>query len=157
MATGRIVRRIPFDKGEITAMSASADGLTLYCVANHSVWATPVSGDVRAIRRICEGDGVSADPNGEFLAVVVQKEIEAKLYRVPLKWRAPQGSCARRRPEAHAPLGHALTESRRTAAEGAGNVEFVVLSARINRYENRAGDAYCQRCSWRSLRDELDA
>jgi dipeptidyl aminopeptidase/acylaminoacyl peptidase len=90
LATGRIVRRIPFDKGEITAMSAPADGKTLYCVSGHAVWAVPVSPEGGPIRRIADGDGVAADPNGEYLAVVFQKDLVSRLYQVPLNGGAPR-------------------------------------------------------------------
>jgi hypothetical protein len=45
VSTGRITRRIAFDKGRIDAMAASPDGSTIYCVAGGMVWAVPVSVD----------------------------------------------------------------------------------------------------------------
>jgi hypothetical protein len=90
LVTGRIMRRIPFDKGEIISMSAPSDGQTLYCVSAHTVWAVPTTAAGGPIRRIMDGDGVAADPDGGYLAVVSEKETLSRLYRVPLDGGPPK-------------------------------------------------------------------
>ena len=47
LSNGRIVRRIPFDKGRIEQMASSPDGKTLYCAAAGSIWAVTADGEVR--------------------------------------------------------------------------------------------------------------
>jgi hypothetical protein len=82
LATGRIDRRIAFDKGEIQSMTSSPDGKTLYCAAGHAVWAVPVAGG--AAVRIRNGDGVSVDPDGRYLVVIAVEALSTRLYKVPL-------------------------------------------------------------------------
>jgi eukaryotic-like serine/threonine-protein kinase len=87
LATGQIVRRIPFDKPSISTMSSSADGKTLYCAADHVVWAVPSAGGTPV--RIHEGDRAAVDPDGNYLAVLTQQPAN-KLYQVPLHGGVPR-------------------------------------------------------------------
>jgi hypothetical protein len=87
VASGRITRRIHFDKGAIKSLVSAPDGKTLYCVAGGMVWAIPRSGEPTKIRA---GDAVSIDPGG--LALLVQ-EIQApasRLVRMSLNGTAEQ-------------------------------------------------------------------
>jgi eukaryotic-like serine/threonine-protein kinase len=87
LETGRIVRRIPFDKPYISTMSSSPDGKTFYCAADHVVWAVPSAGGTPV--RIHEGDRAAVDPDGNYLAVLTQEPAN-RLYKVPLHGGAPQ-------------------------------------------------------------------
>ena len=87
LATGRIERRIPFDKGPIVSLDASPDGKTLYCGAGGSIWAIPPTGDPR---RISAGESAAADPDGRSLLVQVLEVPKARLLRVPLDGGAPR-------------------------------------------------------------------
>ena len=80
---GRIIRRLQGTKGEhVTRLAASADGKTLFYVTSGSIWAIPASDGTP--RRICPGDGVAADPNGEDLVVNLNEKAGVRLVRVPL-------------------------------------------------------------------------
>lgn len=69
LLTGRIIRRVAFDKGEITSLAATPDGKMLYCAANGVIWSVPsTSGEPRKIRT---GDPVAVDPEGKYLLVQV--------------------------------------------------------------------------------------
>jgi eukaryotic-like serine/threonine-protein kinase len=81
LSTGRIVRRIPFDKGGIEQMASSPDGKTLYCAAAGSIWAVTADSEVR---RQSAGNFVSVEPGGQSLIVVVRESPNTKLVRVPL-------------------------------------------------------------------------
>jgi eukaryotic-like serine/threonine-protein kinase len=83
---GRIVRRIPFDKGAISSLSASPDGDTIYCAASGEIWAIPRAGQPK---RICSGDEVAAEPDGRGLVVKVIETPRARLFRVPLNGGNP--------------------------------------------------------------------
>jgi eukaryotic-like serine/threonine-protein kinase len=85
-ANGRIVRRIPFNKGVISSMAASPDGSAIYCATSGEVWAIPRQGEPR---RICSGDDVAAEPDGRSLVVKVIETPKARLFRVPLDGAAP--------------------------------------------------------------------
>ena len=82
LASGRLARRIPFDKGTIQAMTASPDGKTLYCAADHTVWSVPASGGPPV--RMRSGDTVTIDPDGKFLVVFVSELTKVRLFQVPL-------------------------------------------------------------------------
>jgi predicted Ser/Thr protein kinase len=81
VSNGRLVRRIPFDKGEITSLAASPDGAVLYCAASRGIWAIAASGEAR---RIHAGDHVAVDPNGRYLVIEVVQTPVIRLFRVPL-------------------------------------------------------------------------
>ena len=81
LASGRIERRIPFDKGPIGSLDASPDGKTIYCGAGGSIWGIPPIGEPR---RICAGESAAAEPDGKSLLVHVVEAPKAKLVRVPL-------------------------------------------------------------------------
>ncbi len=81
-ATGRIVRRIPFDKGTVWSMAATPDGRTLYCVAAHGVWAVPAAGGTPV--RIHDGDTVALDPDGKFLVVMATDPAGTRISQIPL-------------------------------------------------------------------------
>ena len=83
VSTGRITRRIAFDKGRIDAMAASPDGGTIYCVAGGMVWAVPASGS--APRKIRAGDSIAVDAAANALFVVSKEHPQSRLFRVPLE------------------------------------------------------------------------
>jgi predicted Ser/Thr protein kinase/WD40 repeat protein len=82
VSNGRIVQRIPFEKGEITSLAASPDGKTLYCAAGGSVWSVPAAGGEPKMIRA--GNHVSVDPAGQYLVVQVTENPITRLFRVPL-------------------------------------------------------------------------
>ena len=88
LATGSIVRRIAFEKGEIRAMIASPDGRTLYCNAGGSIWAQPVQGG--AARLVRAGSAVAIDPAGQYLAVIEEQQGRTRLLKVPLDGSSEQ-------------------------------------------------------------------
>jgi eukaryotic-like serine/threonine-protein kinase len=82
-ASGRIVRRIPLNKGDITSLASSPEGKTLYAAAGGSIWAVPSSGgEARMIRA---GDSVAADPSGRQLVIGVTESAKFRLFRVPVE------------------------------------------------------------------------
>ncbi|HUJ21630.1 MAG TPA: protein kinase [Bryobacteraceae bacterium] len=82
LANGRIVSRIPFNKGRIEQMASSPDGKTLYCGAAGSIWAvTASSGELRRVRA---GNFVTVEPGGESLVVQLRESPNTRLIRVPL-------------------------------------------------------------------------
>jgi len=87
LSNGRIVRRIPFDKGHVEQMASSPDGHTLYVSAAGSIWAVTAEGEVR---RQCAGNFVSVEPGGKSLLVEVRETPNTKLVRVPLNGGAEQ-------------------------------------------------------------------
>ena len=87
LASGRIERRIPFDKGPIGSLDASPDGRTIYCGAGNSIWAITPAGDAR---RICSGESAAAEPDGKNLLVKVLEVPKSRLLRVPLDGSAPR-------------------------------------------------------------------
>jgi len=82
LANGRIVSRIPFDKGRIEQMASSPDGKTLYCGAAGSIWAVSTSGG--EVRRLRAGNFVTVEPGGESLLVQLREAPNTRLIRVPL-------------------------------------------------------------------------
>jgi len=83
MATGRITRRIPLNKGDIGSLASSPDGKTLYAAAGGTIWAVPSSGgEARMIRA---GDSVAADPSGRQLVISVNESPKFTLFRVPVE------------------------------------------------------------------------
>jgi eukaryotic-like serine/threonine-protein kinase len=82
LSNGRVVSRVPFDKGAIEEMAASPDGTMLYCAAAGSIWAVPVSG--AGARRIRAGNSVAVEAGGTSLVVESLEPNGVKLLRVPL-------------------------------------------------------------------------
>jgi len=82
LATGRITRQLPFDKGFVSSMAASPDSHTIFAVAEGVVWAVPVSGE--APRKLRSGDGVAVDIATQTLVVFVQQSGKGRLIRIPL-------------------------------------------------------------------------
>jgi predicted Ser/Thr protein kinase len=82
VATGRITRRIPFDKGLIASLSAPSDGKTIYCAAGGTIWA--VSLETGEQRKIRHGDSAAVDPTGSYLAVEELTATGTRITRVPL-------------------------------------------------------------------------
>jgi WD40 repeat protein len=83
IASNRIVRRFPLNKGNITSLASSPDGKTLYAAAGGSIWAVPSSGgEARMIRA---GDSVAADPSGRQLVISVTESAKFRLFRVPVE------------------------------------------------------------------------
>ena len=82
VSSGRITRRIAFDKGRIDAMATSPDGSTIYCVSGGMVWAVPVSGG--SPRKIRAGDSIAVDGAANALFVVSMEHPQSRLFRVPL-------------------------------------------------------------------------
>jgi hypothetical protein len=82
LSNGRITRRIPFDKGPITSLAASADGKTIYCAGGGTIWSLSVAGGPP--RKIREGDFVAVDPAGRYLLVEVTGGPVIRLIIVPL-------------------------------------------------------------------------
>jgi hypothetical protein len=82
LSNGRITRRIPFDKGPITLLAASADGKTIYCAGGGTIWSLSVAGGPP--RKIRVGDFVAVDPAGRYLLVEVTGGPVIRLIIVPL-------------------------------------------------------------------------
>jgi hypothetical protein len=88
ISNGRIIRRIPFDKGDIISLASSPDGRVLYCSAGGTIWSLSTSsGDPH---RICAGDGVAVDPRGQFVVVQVIEKPKSRLIRVPFNGGSEQ-------------------------------------------------------------------
>jgi Tol biopolymer transport system component len=80
---GRIIRRLQGAKGQQpTGLAASVDGKTLYYVVSGSVWAIPTADGTP--RKVCSGDGVAVDPNGQDLIVNLNEKAGVRLVRVAL-------------------------------------------------------------------------
>ena len=79
---GRMVRRIPFEKGSASALAASPDGKMLYCAAGGTVWAVPASGGEPKV--LHAGDYVAADPLGQYLLVELGEGSGNRFVRIPL-------------------------------------------------------------------------
>ena len=86
LKSGRVTRRIVFDKGEINSLAASPDGKTIYCSAAGWIWGISESGQ---LQKICAGQSVAADPDGKSLIVKILQAPKARLLRVPLDGSAP--------------------------------------------------------------------
>jgi hypothetical protein len=89
IATGRIIRRIAFDKGKIRTIIASPDGRTLYCNTEGSIWAQPVE-EGSSARLIRAGSAVAIDPEGKYLAVIDEQQGHTRLLKVPLDGSSEQ-------------------------------------------------------------------
>ena len=87
LSNGRIVRRVPFDKGRIEQMASSPDGKTLYVASSGSIWTVSSDGDVR---RQAAGNSVSVEQGGQSLLVELREPPNTKLIRVALNGGAEQ-------------------------------------------------------------------
>ena len=81
-ATGRIAKRIAFDKGSVDSLAASKDGQTLYIGAGGTIWAQPVAGG--APRAIRTGSSAVVTPDGKRLIVHALETPRVRLFDVPL-------------------------------------------------------------------------
>jgi tRNA A-37 threonylcarbamoyl transferase component Bud32/WD40 repeat protein len=81
----RIVRRLEVPAGEVTAMAASPDGRTIYCVSSRAIWAVPVSQEQQGrAAKIGEADAVTVDPrNGDLIAQIFAADGSYRLFRRP--------------------------------------------------------------------------
>jgi hypothetical protein len=80
---GRIIRRLHGVKGEyVTSLADSADGKTLFYVTSRNVWAIPAADGTP--RKICSGDGIAVDPNGQDILVNLSENAGVRLDRVPI-------------------------------------------------------------------------
>ena len=80
--TGRVTRRIAFDKGALHAMFAMPDGQTLFCGTGISIWKVPVAGG--APTRVRESAIIAMDPSGKYIVVMDFHENRTMLTKVPL-------------------------------------------------------------------------
>ena len=87
-SNGRIVRRIPFDKGPIVSLASSPDGKVIYCGADGAIWSIPASGGEP--KKIRDGDFVAADPDGKYLVIPLTETAAARLIRIPVDGGAEQ-------------------------------------------------------------------
>jgi eukaryotic-like serine/threonine-protein kinase len=85
---GRIIRHLKGPKhAEPFQLAGSADGKTLYYVADGTVWAIPVEDGEP--RKICQGDAIAVDPNGKDLIVSLNEMGGVRLNRVSLSGGTP--------------------------------------------------------------------
>jgi hypothetical protein len=77
---GSIIKRFPADARLVTAMSAPADGQTIYYAANGVIWAQPVQGGEPV--RVTEGFDVTAEPGGKFLYLMRTGPDGYELFRI---------------------------------------------------------------------------
>jgi eukaryotic-like serine/threonine-protein kinase len=78
---GRIVQRFPQDARRVTAISATADGRTIYYADNGVIWAQAVAGGEP--RRVGEGFDVAVDPAGQVVYAVRAGAAGNQLFRMP--------------------------------------------------------------------------
>jgi DNA-binding winged helix-turn-helix (wHTH) protein len=78
---GRIVRRFAAGARLVTALTAPADGETIYYSANGIIWAQPVSAGEP--RKIGEGYDVAVEPSGKSLYVLRTSADGFQLFRMP--------------------------------------------------------------------------
>jgi serine/threonine protein kinase len=88
LSTGRIIRRIPFEKGSIDSLASSPNGTMLYCAADGIIWS--VSASTGELRRIRAGNAVAVDPHGQYLLVQLIETPKSRLVRVPLNGASEQ-------------------------------------------------------------------
>jgi len=82
VSTGRILRRLNFDKTPVTSLAASPDGKTLYCAAAGMVWSIPSEGG--EAKKIRAGDYVAVDPSSRSLLVELVETPIIRFIQVPL-------------------------------------------------------------------------
>jgi DNA-binding winged helix-turn-helix (wHTH) protein len=78
---GRIIRRFPTDARLVTAITAPADGQTIFYASNGIIWAQPVSGGEP--RKIGEGYDLAVEPSGKFLYLMRTGADGYQLFRMP--------------------------------------------------------------------------
>ena len=88
ISNGRITRRIPFDKGTISALASSPDGNTLHCAANGTVWSIPLGGG--DAKKVHAGDTIAVYPSGRTLVVQLTEADKQRFVRVSLTGGADQ-------------------------------------------------------------------
>jgi len=81
-ATGRVTGRIATGKGEISSITSSPDGKTLYFSAGGNIWSVPSAGGEPSLIRA--GDSVMADPSGRSLVISTVESAKMRLFRFPL-------------------------------------------------------------------------
>ena len=83
IGTGRISRRIPFDRGSITSLAATPDGRSLYASAGGAVWKIPLEGGEPV--KFHAGDSMLMEPSGDSLLVQLVEPSRVRLLRVSLR------------------------------------------------------------------------
>jgi hypothetical protein len=82
LSSGRVTRRIAFDKGEPHSLASSPDGKTLYCAAAGAIWSIPVEGGEP--RKVRTGDSVAVAPGGQSILVELVEIGKTRVFEVPL-------------------------------------------------------------------------
>jgi len=77
---GRVIQRFPADAHWVTAISAPADGQTIYYASGGIVWAQATAGGEP--RKIGEGSDLAVDPGGKFLYVARAGADGFQLFRM---------------------------------------------------------------------------
>src|SRR5262249_30074703 len=75
--SGRIIRRPPFDKGDIRSLAASPDASPLSLAAGGGIWSLPAAGGEP--RKIRAGTSATIDPTGRHLLVQVVEAPKTRL------------------------------------------------------------------------------
>ena len=83
LSSGRVERRIAFDKGEPVSLAASPDGNTLYCAAAGSIWSIAMAGG--QARKIHAGESALVMPGGRSLLVHIVESARTRLVEVQLE------------------------------------------------------------------------
>ena len=83
IGNGQIGRRIPFEKGSISALAGTPDGKTLFCAAGGMVWSIPLEGGEPS--QVRPGDYVAVDPEGNSLLVEMVENPRIRMIVVPVK------------------------------------------------------------------------
>jgi hypothetical protein len=78
---GTVIRRFSADAHQVTAMTAPADGNTIYYASNGTIWAQPVSGGDP--RKITQGYDVAVDQSDKFLYLISAGEDGYELFQMP--------------------------------------------------------------------------
>jgi hypothetical protein len=81
LSDGRVVRQFPTDARSITAITAPADGQTIYYASGGVIWAQPVSGGDP--RKIGAGYDIAVEPSGKLLYLMRTGADGYQLYRMP--------------------------------------------------------------------------
>jgi hypothetical protein len=82
---GRIVRRVESTRGHqrVMGIAGSPDGKTLYYESDGTIWTIPVDGG--EARKLCAGEALAPNPNGQDLVVMRIEKDGPHLWRVPLQ------------------------------------------------------------------------
>ena len=78
---GRVMRRFDAAAGSITAVSATADGRTIFYASKGIVWSQPAAGGDP--KQIADGYDVAVEPSGKFLYLMRTGADGYQLYRLP--------------------------------------------------------------------------